>query len=74
MVAWGRREASLIPADLSDVVAISGSGAHCLALTGGGLVRAWGSNACGECDVPPELAGVTAIAAGYGHSLAVVPD
>lgn len=74
VVAWGRPEAGLIPADLSDVVAISGIGTHCLALTSGGLVRAWGSNDCGECDVPQVLAGVTAIAAGYGHSLAVMPD
>jgi alpha-tubulin suppressor-like RCC1 family protein len=74
VVAWGRQEACLIPADLCDVVAISGVGTHCLALTGAGLVRAWGSNDCGECDVPPVLAEVTAIAAGYGHSLAVMPD
>ena len=74
VVTWGSREVGLIPADLSDVVAISGVGTHCLALTGAGLVRAWGSNDCGECDVPPVLAGVAAIAAGYGHSLAVMPD
>lgn len=74
VVAWGRPEAALIPAGLADVVAISGVGTHCLALTGGGLVAAWGSNDCGECDLPPALAGVTAIAAGYGHSLAVLPD
>lgn len=74
VVAWGRQEAGLIPAELSDVVAISGIGTHCLALTSAGLVHAWGSNDCGECDVPPMLAEVTAIAAGYGHSLAVMPD
>src|SRR6185437_7770324 len=71
VVAWGRQEAGLIPAGLSGVIAISGIGTHCMALTGDGLVRAWGSNDCGECDVPPTLGGVTAIAAGYGHSLAV---
>lgn len=74
VVAWGRQEAGRVPANMSDVVAISGIGTHCLALTGGGLVRAWGSNDCGECDVPLTLAGVTAIAAGYGHSLAVMSD
>jgi hypothetical protein len=74
VVTWGRQEGGPVPADLSDVVTISGGGTHWLALTGSGLVRAWGSNDCGECDVPPVLAGVTAIAAGYGHSLAVVPD
>jgi hypothetical protein len=34
-------------------------------------VVAWGSNDCGECDVPPKLSGATSVAAGYGHSLAV---
>jgi alpha-tubulin suppressor-like RCC1 family protein len=47
---------------------------HSLALTSAGDVIAWGSNECGECDVPSGLFGVTAIAAGYGHSLAVVSD
>ncbi len=74
VVGWGRPEASLVPPDLRDAVALSGVGTHSLALTGGGLVHAWGSNDCGECDLPPVLAGVTAIAAGYGHSLAVMPD
>jgi hypothetical protein len=70
VVAWGRQGVAA-PLDLAEVVAISGSGTHYLALTSSGLVRAWGSNDCGECDVPPTLAGVTAVAAGYGHSLAV---
>jgi alpha-tubulin suppressor-like RCC1 family protein len=74
VAAWGRQETGQVPADLSDVVAISGVGTHCLALTCDGLVQAWGSNDCGECDVPAMLGGVTAIAAGYGHSLAVRPD
>ena len=29
---------------------------------------------CGESDVPSTLSGVTAMAAGYGHSLAVMPE
>ncbi len=41
-------------------------------LTAAGTVAAWGSNDCGECDVPRRLSGVTAVAAGYGHSLVVV--
>jgi alpha-tubulin suppressor-like RCC1 family protein len=61
-----------VPPGLADVVAISGNGTHCLALTGSGTVIAWGSNDCGECEVPSWLAAVTAVAAGYGHSLAVV--
>ncbi len=72
VVAWGNGDPA--PGDLSGVVALSGTGTHYLALTEDGLVVAWGSNDCGECDVPPLLSGVTAIAAGYGHSLAVTPD
>ena len=72
-MAWGRSDNSetAVPAGLSDVVAISGSGTHCLALTAAGTLAAWGSNDCGECDAPAGLSGVIAIAAGYGHSLAV---
>lgn len=72
VVTWGKVEQ--VPDGLAEVVAISGSGTHHLALTADGLVVAWGSNDCGECDVPAVLSGVTAIAAGYGHSLAVMPD
>ena len=73
-MAWGRSDnfEAAVPPGLADVIAISGSGTHCLALTAAGMVVAWGSNDCGECDVPPRLSGVTAVAAGYGHSLAVV--
>ena len=63
-----------VETDLADVIAISGNGTHLLALTADGLVYGWGSDDCGECDVPALLSGVTAIAAGYGHSLAVMPD
>ncbi|HET7014002.1 MAG TPA: hypothetical protein VFI65_08830 [Streptosporangiaceae bacterium] len=55
-------------------MALSSTGTHCLALTSSGLVYAWGSNDCGESDVPPALSGVTTVAAGYGHSLAVQPE
>jgi hypothetical protein len=72
VVTWGRADPA--PPGLADVVALSGTGTHYLAMTSDGLVQAWGSNDCGESDVPPLLAGVTAIAAGYGHSLAVAPD
>jgi alpha-tubulin suppressor-like RCC1 family protein len=73
VVAWGRSDNSetAVPPELTDVVAISGNGTHCLALTASGRVIAWGSNDCGECDVPAMPSGATAIAAGYGHSLAV---
>jgi hypothetical protein len=60
-----------VPPQLSDVVAISGNGTHRVALTASGRLVARGSNDCCECDVPRMPSGATAIAAGYGHSLAV---
>jgi hypothetical protein len=38
-------------------------------------VYAWGSNDCVESQVPSSLlSGAIAVAAGYGHSLAVMPE
>lgn len=37
-------------------------------------MAAWGDNAAGQIDVPVGLGGVTAIAAGYTHSLALKAD
>jgi hypothetical protein len=39
-----------------------------------GPVFAWGSNASGQTDVPPDLSEVVAIAAGSAHSLALKSD
>jgi alpha-tubulin suppressor-like RCC1 family protein len=39
-----------------------------------GQVVAWGQNTHGQSNVPPDLRGVTAVAAGDGRSLAVRPD
>ncbi len=44
---------------------------HNLALKNDGTVVAWGDNDWGQSDVPAGLSGVTAVAAGYFHSLAV---
>ena len=38
------------------------------------MVVAWGNNAFGQTNVPASLSGVTAIAAGYEHSLALKSD
>ncbi|HET9895978.1 MAG TPA: hypothetical protein VFQ44_13710 [Streptosporangiaceae bacterium] len=72
VITWGRGDPA--PDGIAEVVALSGGGTHYLALTSEGVVAAWGSNDCGECDVPALLCGVTAIAAGYGHSLVITPD
>ncbi len=39
-----------------------------------GTVVAWGDNSSGQTNVPPGLSGVTAVAAGYSHSLALRQD
>ena len=39
-----------------------------------GTVLAWGDNALGQTNVPADLAGVTAISAGYGHTVALKND
>jgi alpha-tubulin suppressor-like RCC1 family protein len=58
---------------LTNVVAIA-AGGHSLALLADGTVRAWGNNSAGQCDIPPDLSNVVAIAAGYTHSLALRVD
>jgi alpha-tubulin suppressor-like RCC1 family protein len=40
----------------------------------GGVVIGWGANFGGQLDVPSGLTGVTAIAAGTSHSLALQED
>lgn len=47
---------------------------HCLALKADGTVVAWGSNEEGQCNVPPGLSNVVAIAAGSDHSVAAKAD
>ena len=50
-------------------------GLACPALASvGGTVVAWGGNAYGQSTVPGGLSGVTAIAAGLDHSLALMSD
>jgi hypothetical protein len=45
-----------------------------VALKSDGTVRAWGDNQYAQCNVPPNLAGVIAIAAGRSHGLALHAD
>ncbi len=74
---------------LSGIVAVEGGGSFDLALKSDGTVWAWGNNDSGQlgrggntcpansCAIPaqvPGLSGVTAIAAGTWHSLAVKSD
>jgi alpha-tubulin suppressor-like RCC1 family protein len=72
---------------LGGIIAVAGGEAHSLALAADGTVYAWGANAHGQLGfgaadsgghpVPsavPGLGGITAIAAGYRHSLALGGD
>ena len=73
VVAWGN--AAPVPADATNVVAISAGAEHDLALRADGTVLAWGQdNTFGETTVPAGLANVVAIAAGYDHNLALKAD
>ena len=81
------REVPVQVSDLTGITAAAGGGDHSLALRNDGTVWAWGFNAYGQLSgtgesslVPREvldsagtsyLTGITAIAAGYNHSLAV---
>jgi hypothetical protein len=56
------------------VTAIAAGYDHCLALTAGGTVVAWGRNESGQTTIPTGLTGVLAIAAGAYHSLALKSD
>jgi hypothetical protein len=72
VVAWGGDGAvRVLPAGLSDVVAIDAGDDHDLALRSNGTVVAWGDNDYKQCSVPKGLGGVVAIASGHRHSLAV---
>ncbi|MGJ5819553.1 InlB B-repeat-containing protein [Paludibaculum fermentans] len=62
------------PAGLSDVVAVSASSEHFLALRKNGTVAAWGGNQHHECEVPAGLSNVIEISAGGAYSIAVKAD
>jgi len=63
---------------LSNVVALAQGGsestAHCLALKADGKIIAWGSNSCGQTNVPSGLSNIVMVAVGSVHSLALVGD
>ncbi len=94
VVAWGAGTSnnpsdgldfgqSIVPAGLTNVVAISAGVFHSLALKSNGTVVAWGegasnnpadSNDFGQSMVPPGLSNVVAVVAGFYHSLALKAD
>src|SRR5438067_2617559 len=73
VVAWGAGQTSP-PPGLNNVIAISSSLDHTLALRSDGTVVAWGFDFDGQCDVPAGLNNVVAVAAGEFFSLALKSD
>jgi hypothetical protein len=67
---WG----PAVPADATNVIAVSVGYDHCLALKADGTVIGWGQNSGGQLNIPGGLADVVAVAAGYSHSLALRGD
>jgi alpha-tubulin suppressor-like RCC1 family protein len=76
VLAWGANDygQTIVPAGLTDVVAIASGGSHSLALTAQGRVVGWGANWSGQATAPTGLSNVVAIAAGDQHSLALTAE
>jgi alpha-tubulin suppressor-like RCC1 family protein len=76
VVAWGSNHSgqAMVPAGLSNVVAVGAGEYHSLAVRADGTVAAWGDNTFGQTDVPAGLSNVVAVAAGYSYSLALRAD
>jgi Regulator of chromosome condensation (RCC1) repeat len=72
--AGGRRRAAAVVLLLCALVGVAPAGAAVAATAGAGTVVGWGSNSSGQASPPAGLTGVTAIAAGDSHSLALKSD
>jgi hypothetical protein len=75
VVAWGDNtygQTGVPLAAQSEVVAIAGGGDHTVAVRNDGSVVAWGANDSGQTTVPSGLNGVTAVKAGYAHTVALL--
>ena len=64
------------PAGLADVAAITAgcSSYFASALRRDGTVVSWGDRYSGQCDIPADLANVTAISGSGTHTVAITPD
>ena len=65
-VSYGQ---AVVPAGLSNVVAIAGGGWHCLALKVDGTLTGWGRDDYGQANIPSGISNVMAIAAGAAYSM-----
>lgn len=74
LVQWQDEFVLDVPADATNIVAISGQGMHALALRGDGSVVGWGANFAGQTDTPTSATNIVDIAAGEAHNLALKAD
>jgi len=63
-----------LPADWTNVVAVSMSQILVMALRADHTVAAWGDDSYGEYNIPPGLTNVIDVAAGYGHAVVLDPS
>jgi hypothetical protein len=70
VAAWGR--APVPPAGLSNLKAVAAGQNHCLGLMSDGTIVVWGRNDSGQINVPPGLAKVSGLGAGWNYSIALV--
>src|ERR1700728_4940789 len=73
VTGWGGGQTNF-PSGLTNVISISTSVDHSLALLNDGTVAAWGCDDDGECDVPSGLTNVISLAAGDFFSLALLSN
>jgi alpha-tubulin suppressor-like RCC1 family protein len=74
VITWGGTNSyglGVIPADLTNAIAIAGGVNHSVGLKSDGRVVAWGYNFNNQTTVPASATNVIAIAAGGSHSLAL---
>ena len=73
VVAWGDNSygETNVPKGLTNIVQISSSGLHSLALRTNGTVVAWGWNAYGQTNVPASVTNAVQVAAGVSFSAAL---
>jgi hypothetical protein len=72
VVAWGPNPN--LPADLTNVTALSAGTYHSLALRNDGSVVVWGENFLGQTNVPSGLSNITSVAAGGSFSVVLKND
>jgi len=60
--------------NLNFAIPSAGKGGHSLGLKSNGSIVAWGSNGCGQCNVPTPNIRYLDVSAGGGHSLALAVE